>query len=373
MSTAKLLRWLLIALVATCCVVSVLAEKDPYKVLGVSRSATETEIKKAHKKLAIKYHPDKNPSKDAQDKFVEIVHAYEVLSDPEKRRNYDQTGFSDPKEAASRGYGGGHHNHFRFQKGQHFSWDSEGDFFNRGPYGGYHQQPPPDPIPSATATLTGRNFEQQVLKSNIAWIIEVYHDGSEECKRAASSWEQAAKSLEDMARFGRVNYQRERTLSAKLAPKNAVLAALGGALQAVSPYDLPVVVGIRADCSSISCVKRLRDPLRTDNVLRFASEKVLKLDGVPQHTKATLKPDFLDIAPSHKVKMIAFTPRHGEATPLLRYFATEFRRHIEFARVLYKPSEGMHWQRTLGVTSAPAVVLVREGVPDHVVHGTLSR
>jgi DnaJ-class molecular chaperone len=91
-------RLFVAVLLCSCVVVSVLAEKDPYKVLGVSRRATDAEIKKAHKKLAIKYHPDKNPDEDAKDKFVEMVQAYGVLSDPEKRRNYDHTGFSDPRE-----------------------------------------------------------------------------------------------------------------------------------------------------------------------------------------------------------------------------------------------------------------------------------
>lgn len=67
--------------------------KDYYKVLGVSRSASQEEIGKAYKKLARKYHPDLNPNdKSAEDKFKEIGEAYEVLKDPEKRKLYDQFG-----------------------------------------------------------------------------------------------------------------------------------------------------------------------------------------------------------------------------------------------------------------------------------------
>ncbi|MDQ3702722.1 MAG: DnaJ domain-containing protein, partial [Chloroflexota bacterium] len=69
--------------------------KDYYKTLGVGRSATEKEIKSAYRKLARKYHPDVNPGDvQAEDKFKEIGEAYEVLSDPEKRRRYDQFGSS---------------------------------------------------------------------------------------------------------------------------------------------------------------------------------------------------------------------------------------------------------------------------------------
>lgn len=67
--------------------------KDYYTILGVDRSADESEIKKAFRKLALKYHPDRNPGdKQAEDHFKEINEAYDVLSDPEKRQKYDQFG-----------------------------------------------------------------------------------------------------------------------------------------------------------------------------------------------------------------------------------------------------------------------------------------
>lgn len=66
--------------------------KDYYKILGVSRSATDDELKKAYRKLALKYHPDKNKSPEAEEKFKEIGEAYDVLSDKRKRQIYDQLG-----------------------------------------------------------------------------------------------------------------------------------------------------------------------------------------------------------------------------------------------------------------------------------------
>ncbi len=69
--------------------------KDYYKILGVERKASEEEVKRAYRKLALKYHPDHNPdNKQAEDKFKEINEAYQVLSDPQKRARYDQLGES---------------------------------------------------------------------------------------------------------------------------------------------------------------------------------------------------------------------------------------------------------------------------------------
>ena len=67
-------------------------KKDYYDILGVDHSATKDDIKKAYRKLALKYHPDKNKEKGAEEKFKEISEAYAVLYDEEKRKMYDQYG-----------------------------------------------------------------------------------------------------------------------------------------------------------------------------------------------------------------------------------------------------------------------------------------
>ena len=109
-----------------------MAKRDYYEVLGVDKNATEDQIKKAYRKIAIKYHPDRNPGdKEAEEKFKEAAEAYDVLHDPQKRQQYDQFGFDGPGMG---GFGGG------FSGG--FSMDDIfsmfGDVFGgRGGFGGF--------------------------------------------------------------------------------------------------------------------------------------------------------------------------------------------------------------------------------------------
>src|SRR6478672_6737870 len=84
--------------------------QDLYDVLGVSRTASEDEITKAYRKLARKYHPDRNPGdKQAEAKFKEVANAYEVLSDKQKRAQYDQFGHVGPGAPPDGGAPGGFH------------------------------------------------------------------------------------------------------------------------------------------------------------------------------------------------------------------------------------------------------------------------
>ncbi|MCB0408733.1 MAG: molecular chaperone DnaJ [Flavobacteriales bacterium] len=110
-----------------------MSKRDYYEVLGVSKSASEAEIKKAYRKLAIQFHPDKNPDdKEAEEKFKEAAEAYEVLSNPEKKQRYDQFGHAGMGGAGGFGGGGMNMDDIFSQFGDIF-----GGAFGGGGFGGF--------------------------------------------------------------------------------------------------------------------------------------------------------------------------------------------------------------------------------------------
>ncbi|MHA8081897.1 molecular chaperone DnaJ [Aquirufa sp. A-Brett2-15D] len=122
-------------------------KRDYYEVLGISKSAAEDEIKKAYRKMAVKYHPDKNPdNKEAEEKFKEAAEAYEVLSNSTKKAQYDRFGHAGMGGAAGGGFGGAGGMNMEdifSQFGDIFGGGDEspfGSFFNGGRSGGGRRQ-----------------------------------------------------------------------------------------------------------------------------------------------------------------------------------------------------------------------------------------
>lgn len=117
------------------------AKRDYYEILGVSKGATQEEIKKAYRKVAIKYHPDKNPDDpSAEDKFKEAAEAYEVLGDENKRARYDQFGHAGVGGASGGGGGGFHNMEDIFSRfGDVFGGSGFESFFGGGGGGGRRQ------------------------------------------------------------------------------------------------------------------------------------------------------------------------------------------------------------------------------------------
>ena len=147
-----------------------MAYKDYYKILGVDKTATTDDIKKAFRKLAMKYHPDKNPSdKVAEDKFKEINEANEVLSNADKRKRYDEfgenwehldKGSGNRQQQQSRSKGGGGGQQYNFTAEDFADDDHYKDIFEKyfgGGFGGFGGQ-----RSSTTHTAKGASYEAEL-------------------------------------------------------------------------------------------------------------------------------------------------------------------------------------------------------------------
>lgn len=165
-------------------------KKDFYAVLGVSKSSSPEEIKKSYRKLAMKYHPDKNPGdKKAEEQFKEISEAYEVLSDPKKKEMYDQFGFAGAGAGANYSGAGGPFGGFGgaggYQSGEDFQdifGDMFGDIFGGRAGGGFQRGRRPSKGSDLRYTLN-INFEESAIGTDKVISFLRVRNGRDESTR----------------------------------------------------------------------------------------------------------------------------------------------------------------------------------------------
>ncbi|GBE60787.1 domain containing protein [Babesia ovata] len=154
--------------------------EDIYKVMGISRSASDAEIKTVYRQLNHKWHPDKNPNcADCKEKFMKLKAAYKILSNPQLKKLYDKTNGRTV-----------------------------------------------DVISSSTTELTHENYDELVRNSNDVWVIQVYSDDLYECHQFSKHWEEAANSLGHFANFGRISMLLNPKAAKKLRVKLQLLPAV---------------------------------------------------------------------------------------------------------------------------------------------------
>jgi len=186
----------------------------PYEVLGIKRGATQQEVKKAYRRLVKEAHPDKNKAPDAQDKFVQITRAYELLSDPERRRNYDNHGVTEDTPNFNKKHDYSQYNRF----GDPFDHlrDLFGDNFNQFKQGGnreniFHKQSVT--YKAYANTLVPNSYKQP-------YLILFYSDWCFSCAQVIPMWSKLVEELEPVG-FGlaTVHTEHERELARKVGVK----------------------------------------------------------------------------------------------------------------------------------------------------------
>uniref|UniRef100_A0A7N1A6J9 J domain-containing protein n=1 Tax=Kalanchoe fedtschenkoi TaxID=63787 RepID=A0A7N1A6J9_KALFE len=241
---------------------------DPYKVLGVDKSASQRDIQKAFHKLSLKYHPDKNKNKGAQQKFEEINNAYEILSDEEKRKNYDMygdekgnMGFSGDPSGGYSSYGGpqgpggfsfrpdgwqssggqGGSQSFSFSFGGPGGSGSSGINLNDilsnmfggnmqggsqfGGFGGSArpQQPGPKGSSDGLRAVTSQVFKKEISEKGRAWLLLAYTPKLKGTQYYESIVQEVADMLRGAIEVGSVNCQADQSFCKEygLYPKTA--------------------------------------------------------------------------------------------------------------------------------------------------------
>ncbi|KAJ8721645.1 hypothetical protein PYW07_002420 [Mythimna separata] len=147
-----------------------------YEILGVTKKASAQEIRQAYKKLAVKYHPDKNPGEDEQEKFLKITEAYETLKDPDKRNNYDLYG--------------------SFSSAKKYDYRSQSEYNNLYYNGLYHNDPFVD-------TLSGASWKNY-MKDGF-YFINFYSPFCPPCQNVAEHWKKLAEIYKGIVKVGAVN------------------------------------------------------------------------------------------------------------------------------------------------------------------------
>lgn len=162
-----------------CALLSIVSAMDFYKLLGVSRSASQKEIKKAYRAKSLEFHPDKNKEEGAAEKFAEIARAYEVLSDEEKKEIYDMHGEEGIKQHEQRGGGGGGGGGFE-DIFSHFGFNMGG-----GRRGGGDQQTPSVEIPLRLSTkqlYLGETIEVEYFREVLCVNWQECMKNNQECQ-----------------------------------------------------------------------------------------------------------------------------------------------------------------------------------------------
>ena len=334
--------------------ITVHCEEDYYRILGIQKNSDDGAIKKAFKKLSLKYHPDKNRDNEeaAKKEFVKVAKAYETLIDPEKRKIYDQFGEEGVKRQEQGGHPGGHPGgnfggNFEDIFGQFFGGGGQRFHFNMGGGGHqhhqqFHHQQQQDQHEDFWAQSDVIQLTMDSLSSfyrrNEVWLILFYKSNDRASKQYKDTYREVAEKLYGIVKVAAVNCHEE---------------ADDAVCEDFMVYDTPKILVFPANIRSEPLT--FAGNVQYGPIASFAvgqMESFVKL--VTENTYESFNKEDFD-----KSKVIFFTSKKV-TPPLLRAFSKEFKGRIVFGEVRESSAALIN---KFQITSFPTILVL--GDPDN--------
>ncbi|TYG76547.1 hypothetical protein ES288_D03G122600v1 [Gossypium darwinii] len=315
-----------------------------YDVLGLKTYCSMEEVKEAYENLESKWNSGLEVPTTTE--FIKIRYAYELLTNPIWKRNYDVFGINEQDhvlEKLSQQYAGEKFSNIALPLLRTVASDTADYAFN---------------------VITSKEF-QSMFQDSKPWLLQVYSSGSNQSAQFANSWKRIAALLNGVANIGMVElgevqvaaYLSERKPMGRFFFRNG----------------LPSVVAFPSGCKTSDCLIRFEGELSVDAVTDWFAMAVLNLPRIFYYSKESLGPRFLAKSSPHKVKVIFFSKTGERATPAIRQAARDYWNYATFACVLWREEEFSVWWNTFGVESAPAVVFLKDpGLKPLVYHGSVN-
>lgn len=307
------------------------ADEDPYKILGVSRSASHADIKKAYKKMARNWHPDKNSDPEAQEKFIKINEAHEILSDEEKKKNFDMHGTTGEPSNGRR------HERPFYDPHSGFSF-----FFSGMPFQNTWSKPD---------QINNRAYYKTVLPESYEkpYLLEIISDWCFACAQIEEAWEQASRSMKKVGvGIGIINVNRSPRL-----------------VDALGAGRVPTIVGVIN-----GRVMFYNDRVTVQGLKDFVMG--LFPSGLIEKVTANSVDTFLTTSVNNKPSVMLFSPK---PLPSLLYHLVAFSsyKHQSFGFVSLTDGSGESLRKRFRVDSKEPTVLIFKddvAVPDVVVRAS---
>ncbi|XP_022728091.1 uncharacterized protein LOC111283742 isoform X2 [Durio zibethinus] len=307
-----------------------------YDVLGIKTYSSIEAVKEAYENLESKWSSGLEAPTTTE--FIKIRYAYELLTNPIWKRNFDVFGIDEQLQ-----YAGEKFSNIELPLLHADASDTGDDAFN---------------------VITSKDF-QSMFQDSKPWLLQVYSSGSNHCAQFANSWKRIAALLNGVASIGMVELGKVQI--------TAYLAERKPTGQFFFKNGLPSLVAFPSGCKTSDCLIRFEGELSVDAVTDWFAMAVLSLPRIFYYSKESLGPRFLAKSSPHKVKVIFFSKTGERATPVMRQAAKNYWNYATFACVLWRKEEFSIWWTTFGVESAPALVFLKDpGVKPLVYHGSVN-